>query len=237
MEEQRTILVVDDEPEVSSVLESALDAREYRIRSVSKWTEAIAEIHETPPDIVLLDLYLPTVQGEALLEFIKDQNLNFPVVIVSSEIDPGKMQQLGQLGASGFVRKPFEEDDLVVVVEQVLAMWGEDLAQQAPSVDAAPPGGTKGAAEPIVERQESAPATLAVSPGAGVEQLQRDQPVVATSPERHRRQRRRPRSQKNRNFFLFLFAVLVILFATWLLFSAQELLSDGFFGIDIDTGP
>ena len=99
LEEQRTILVVDDEPEVSTVLESALAHREYRIRSVRKWTEAIAEIHETPPDIVLLDLYLPTVQGEALLEFIKDLNLNLPVVIVSSEIDPGKMAQLGQLGA------------------------------------------------------------------------------------------------------------------------------------------
>ncbi len=224
--------MVDDEPEVSTVLESALDSREYRIRSVNKWTEAIAEIHETPPDIVLLDLYLPTVQGEALLEFIKDLDLNLPVVIVSSEIDPNKMQQLGQLGASGFVRKPFEEDDLVVVVEQVLAMWSEDLAQQTPSGESAP---TVDDGPPVTEEvKEEEPESQAISPGAGVEQLQRDRPQVETRPERRRRAQRRTRSHRGRNYIL---AFLACLLATWLLTIVQGMLSSGFFGIDIDTGP
>ena len=237
MEEKRTILVVDDEPEVSSVLESALDSREYQIRSAHKWTEAIAAIHETPPDIVLLDLYLPTVQGEALLEFMKDMSLDFPVVIVSSEIDPGKMQQLGQLGASGFVRKPFEEDDLVVVVEQVLAMWSQDLANRVPT-------DSPSAAEQINRPAEATPpeTILAVSPGAGIGQLERAQPQFAAESER-RRGERRPRNRRRRPgrhrrwALTFLIGLVVCIVGTWLMFEAQGLLSSGFFGIDIDTGP
>lgn len=214
MDQQLTILVVDDEPEVASALGSALDEQEYQVRCVQKWTEAIAEIHETPPDVVLLDLYLPTVKGEALLEFIKNLHNNLPVIIVSSEIEPDKMQQLGRLGASGFVRKPFERDDLVVVVEQVLAHWNNDLSNQAP----APPPGPPQPDETIIK------------PDAGIEKLEQAQTQVETRPAIRRRSGRRVRKGRNRAFILTFLACIL---GTWLLTLAQEMFSSGFFGIDL----
>jgi len=119
--EGRTILVVDDEMDVVTALESGLKGQGYEIRQASRWTEAIAEIQDHRPDAVLLDLYLPNVQGEALLEFIRDLDAKLPVIIVSSEIEVSKLEQLGRLGANGFVRKPFSEDDLFLVVDPILS--------------------------------------------------------------------------------------------------------------------
>lgn len=214
MDQQLTILVVDDEPEVASVLGSALDEQEYQIRCVQKWTEAIAEIHETPPDVVLLDLYLPTVQGEALLEFIKNLDSDLPVIIVSSEIEPDKMQQLGRLGASGFVRKPFERDNLIVVVEQVLTQWGNDLSSQAPAPPPKPPQPDK----PIIKS------------GAGTEKLEQAQPRVEARPASRRRSGRPVPKGRNRAFIVTFLACIL---ATWLLTMVQEMFSSGFFGMDI----
>lgn len=116
----RTILVVDNDPNVLQAVETYLVDLEYHVVKASVWTEAIAEIEENLPDAILLDLHLPTVQGEALLEFIRQTHATLPVVIISTDISPPEMTRLSQLGASGFIRKPFETDDLFLVLEQVL---------------------------------------------------------------------------------------------------------------------
>ena len=56
------------------------------------------------------------MQGEALLDFIRESDRRLPVVIISADTKPNEMARLGELGASGFIRKPFETDDLLVVL-------------------------------------------------------------------------------------------------------------------------
>jgi DNA-binding NtrC family response regulator len=185
VDEERTILVVDDEQDVARALESGLKYQGYDIRQVSRWTEAIAEIQDHRPDAVLLDLYLPNVQGEALLEFIRDLDKNLPVVIVSSEIDPAKLEQLERKGANGFVRKPFSEDDLFMVVEQILAD-SNHRAEPPQVVENSPPT--------TVE-----PETPVVLPGAGVDGLERDRPEVTAAPARRTQSSRRSSSRRKKS--------------------------------------
>lgn len=222
MDDERTILVVDDETDVTTTLESMLADRDYTIRQASRWTEAIAQIQENRPVAVLLDLYLPTVQGEALLEFIRDLDATLPVVIVSSEIDPTRLEHLGRMGANGFVRKPFEEDDLFLVVEQILSDVEQRTVAEAPAAPAPVPEPVSAAAE----RSRSAPPR--VDPGAGVEKVERQRPEVETAPAR----RKRRRSKKKTRLRGYVIAFLFCLVATWLLFVAQDMLSQGFFGMD-----
>ncbi len=120
MEHPRTILVVDDDPTVLQAVENYLDDHEYQVVKASLWTEAITELENSAPDAVLLDLHLPTVQGEVLLDFIRQTHHALPVIIISSNISSSEMMRLSSLGASGFIRKPFQTDDLLLVLEQVL---------------------------------------------------------------------------------------------------------------------
>ncbi len=220
MDQERTILVIDDERDVVTALESMLGGQGYEIRQATRWTEAIAEIQDHRPDAVLLDLYLPTVQGEALLEFIRDFDASLPVVIISSEIEPSKLEQLGRIGANGFVRKPFSEDDLFVVVEQVLS------EAEAKKIEAA---------EKPQDRKPVPPTPVAepprIHPGAGVERLERDRAEVEATPARRTRGRRGRQKFKAKSYLIALFFCLV---ATWLLIMAKGMLSQGFFGININ---
>ena len=227
--QDHTILVVDDETDVVAALESMLADRGYIIRQATRWTEAIAEIQDHRPDAVLLDLYLPNVQGEALLEFIRDLDPHLPVVIVSSEIETSKLDQLGRLGANGFVRKPFSEDDLFLVVEQI-------LSEATARADRRSEEDVKTAVEPEVPvpSPEPEPEPSKIDPGAGIERLERARPEIDVSPPQTKRRsqpkRRGRRKGRMRNYMVAFF---ICLFGTWALFMAQEMLSQGFFGIDI----
>lgn len=116
----RTILIIDNDPLVLEAVEAFLNNHDYSVIRAQRWTEAIRELTDSDPDAVLLDLHLPTVRGEALLEFIRENHADLPVVIISEGATPDEMARLDKLGASGFIRKPFDTEDLIVILEQVL---------------------------------------------------------------------------------------------------------------------
>jgi len=232
----RTILVVDDDSTVCEAVTSYLSEEEYRIVTASRWTEAIAILQEDRPDAMLLDLHLPTVQGEALLEFIRESDRRLPVVIISTDIKPDKMARLGELGASGFIRKPFETDDLLVVLEQVLV----DL-----SVLSVESSDAENAKADDLEQNSGTELGPGITPGAGIYDLSR-QPTsspLETTPgamATHRRRRsgkKRGRSRKTlrgtwirklRNFVLIIVFFLLTAFG---IYVTRSNFGEGFAGI------
>ncbi len=231
MEQPQTVLLIDDDPEVLETATSYLSQHGFQVFTTSLWTEAIAHLQATPPDLVLLDLTLPTVQGETLLEFIREQDQNLPVVILTSGIDAEKIEHLGKLHANGFIRKPFDVDDLLVVVEQAL-IERENLATATVSATAGQQ----------VQREQAAPQQRVaaplprssgpkVSPGAGVGALPPQRQPAASPPARRRRTRKKKtgRSLKRiRNYVLAFILFLMIGVVVW---AMQNTLSAGFFGI------
>ncbi|MDP6779707.1 MAG: response regulator [Candidatus Latescibacteria bacterium] len=236
MDDTRTVLLVDNEPDVLESATSWLSQRGFQVETATKWTEAILRLQETPPDIVLLDLSLPTVRGEAILEFIREIDSDLPVVAISAGTDPDEIERLGALGASGFIRKPFGAEDLVVVVEQTLAesipVPDEEEQNEEASGDEADLAETR-PLDPEPPVPESAPEPPRITPGAGIgalEPLARAEPSYSPARRRRTKKVRSRRTRRIRNYILACVLFILIAFTIWI---AQERLSGGFFGIGV----
>ena len=227
MQPSRTILTIDDDPDVLEAVETFLNAHEYKVVTAQRWTEAITQLSDASPDAVLLDLHMPTVQGEALLEFIRENHAGLPVVIISAGATPEEMARLGDLGANGFIRKPFDTEDLIVILEQVLLDLEEESRTEPPALPTTEPSAEELVdAEPEVELEngpfvgellldtsKTGPSALpsGVSPGSGASNLSRLQPQQQTV-----RRRRKKKSKPVRKLSLLKkirnFAIVVLLF-------------------------
>jgi two-component system KDP operon response regulator KdpE len=105
------ILVVDDEPPIRKLLRMGLTSQGYQVLEAPNGKTAL-ELLAKKPDLVILDLGLPDVDGLDLLRRIRHRHENLPVVVLSSRGDePGKVAAL-DLGADDYVTKPFGMDEL-----------------------------------------------------------------------------------------------------------------------------
>ena len=144
---------------------------------------------------------------------------SLPVVIVSEAVDSDRIEQLGRLGANGFLRKPLQPDDLLVVLEQAL-VEGEPVLLPEET-------------EPPTEQEgiESPEGEAAVTPGSGVETIVSSQ--VQTAPRRRRVRKKKTggrRLKRIRNYLLSVFLFVLIGILVWILRYA---FSAGFLGIGL----
>ncbi len=118
---RETILICDDEPSLRELMRIALDG-EYVFEEAASAAEAVERVRELRPDLVLLDVMMPGGSGlEALAEIRADAGLQETrVVIVSAFSSESDQQSALAAGATAFVSKPFDPDDLAAVVEDVL---------------------------------------------------------------------------------------------------------------------
>jgi two-component system KDP operon response regulator KdpE len=113
------VLVVDDEPEMVRALRTNLAAHGYEVYSATSGGEAETVYAMRHPDIVLLDLGLPDVDGLAVIEHIRAQ-ADTPIVVLSARgAEPDKVRAL-DLGADDYLTKPFGVDELLARVRVAL---------------------------------------------------------------------------------------------------------------------
>ena len=113
------ILVIDDEPPIRKLLRMGLTAQGYQILEAPNGKTAL-ELLNQKPDLVLLDLGLPDIQGHELLRMIRSRNESVPIVVLSSRGDEaGKVQAL-DFGADDYVTKPFGMDELLARMRAAL---------------------------------------------------------------------------------------------------------------------
>jgi two-component system KDP operon response regulator KdpE len=113
------VLVVDDEPPIRKLLRMGLGAQGYEVIEAANGKTALALLEESP-DIVILDLGLPDIQGHDLLRMIRGRSEAIPVVVLSSRGDEaGKVQAL-DCGADDYVTKPFGMDELLARMRAAL---------------------------------------------------------------------------------------------------------------------
>jgi DNA-binding response OmpR family regulator len=117
------VLVVDDEPMVRDVLERYLTAEGFAVRSAADGEEALARIDEGLPDLVLLDLMLPKVDGYEVLSRIRDQG-STPVIMLTARGEETDRIVGLDLGADDYVTKPFSPREVVARVRAVLRRTG-----------------------------------------------------------------------------------------------------------------
>jgi two-component system, OmpR family, KDP operon response regulator KdpE len=113
------ILVIDDEPPIRKLLRMGLTAQGYQILEAPNGKTAL-ELLNQKPDLVLIDLGLPDIQGHELLRMIRSRNESVPIVVLSSRGDEaGKVQAL-DFGADDYVTKPFGMDELLARMRAAL---------------------------------------------------------------------------------------------------------------------
>lgn len=105
----KTILIIDDDIHIGNMLEETLTKEGYRILRAYSGTEALLVLSGAKPDLILLDLMLPGLEGEDLLPQIK----GIPVIVVSAKIDIDNKVNLLLGGAVDYVTKPFHTKELL----------------------------------------------------------------------------------------------------------------------------
>ena len=119
----RTVLVVDDSPSIRNLIEKALTGAGFNVISAENGQRALELLVKYTPDMILSDLHMPELDGFGLCKTVHaDRNLaQIPFIIMSSDGDRATMRRLLQYGASAYLVKPFNIDQLVVTAERFLS--------------------------------------------------------------------------------------------------------------------
>lgn len=113
---------MDDEPFNIEVLEQAMDENEYRVLTASNGKEAWEKIKSEEPDLVLLDLMMPVMDGFEVLAKVKDDPMlrNIPIIIVSAEQDSKSVVKGIKQGAEDYLTKPVDPAQFLKKVKEFL---------------------------------------------------------------------------------------------------------------------
>jgi CheY-like chemotaxis protein len=113
------VLVVEDEPAVRALLSMALEAESYQVETAEDGEEALAKVQVQKPDVILLDLFLPKMDGSEVIEALRADPTTRDVKIISMSAVYGLLSAMKH-PVQGYVPKPFDTDVLLSILEEVL---------------------------------------------------------------------------------------------------------------------
>ena len=105
----KTVYLLEDDISLSMVIEELLVSASFHVKTFSDYRLFFDAIRTIKPDIILLDLMLPLVNGEEVLKYLKTNVLmhNIPVIVVSGLVDEAEKVRCLDLGADDYITKPF----------------------------------------------------------------------------------------------------------------------------------
>lgn len=116
-----SILVIEDEPEIRELLRTNLEVRGFSVDEAADGAEAIDRLFDSKPDVVLLDLMMPEIDGFDVLEFIRGrpESQYIPVILLTALSEEADRVRGLSLGAQDYVVKPFSIDELMLRVKSL----------------------------------------------------------------------------------------------------------------------
>ena len=120
------IVIVEDEPDTLLMLRLNLEATGFETSLAADGATAVRRITEEQPDLVLLDLMLPVMDGWAVLAELQTWTNAPSVVVVSAKNTPRDRVRATQLGATAYVAKPFDMDELIGVLKEAFLAHGTE---------------------------------------------------------------------------------------------------------------
>ncbi|PHQ65873.1 MAG: diguanylate cyclase response regulator [Sulfurimonas sp.] len=115
-----TICIVDDSPLVISSLSDVLVPMNYTVHSSTNGKEALEAIHKNTPDLIILDVEMPVMDGYETITQIKEnkKTKNIPVIFLTSVTKPDAIKKIFDLGASDYISKPFIVEEMLARIEK-----------------------------------------------------------------------------------------------------------------------
>jgi DNA-binding response OmpR family regulator len=120
----KTIMVVDDEKRLVSLVESYLAQEGYRVVSAYNGKEALAVARREKPDLIVLDVMMPEMDGYEFMRKHRAEN-NTPIILLTARVDDEEKVIGLEVGADDYMTKPFRPRELVARVRAVLRRAGE----------------------------------------------------------------------------------------------------------------
>lgn len=109
------VLVVDDEPGIRATVSAMLEIEGYAVAEATNGAEALAVVEAGAPDLILLDMRMPVLDGWAFAAELRRRGHAMPIVVMTAARDAARWA--AEIAATGFVSKPFGYDDLIRAVE------------------------------------------------------------------------------------------------------------------------
>jgi len=120
----KTILIIEDEVNLSELLKFRLEVNGYLVETAFDGEEGMSKIGTTKPDLVILDIMMPKVDGYEVLRRVKadPKTKNIPIIVLTARSQNKDMDQAKALNADSFISKPFEPKDLLKEIEKLLKL-------------------------------------------------------------------------------------------------------------------
>ncbi|MFN8693174.1 MAG: response regulator transcription factor [Holosporales bacterium] len=118
-EKKNTILVVDDAPEIQKMLSILLGMENFKVVESTSGQQAIRQTISSKPELILLDLGLPDMDGKAVITAIREWS-QVPIIVLSAQSGDAHIVEALNLGASDYVTKPFNIDVLLARINAAL---------------------------------------------------------------------------------------------------------------------
>jgi two-component system, chemotaxis family, chemotaxis protein CheY len=118
----KTILSVDDSVSALQMIKLTLAAAGYQVIQAGNGAEGLAKARSTAADMVITDLNMPVMNGIGLIRELRrlPNYKGVPIVFLTTESDPAMKQEAKAAGATGWITKPFQQEQLLAVVRKVL---------------------------------------------------------------------------------------------------------------------
>lgn len=120
VEKSINILLVDDDRDYSEIMGFWLKSKGHIVKSVSNGKEALEVLKEKNPDIVLLDIDMPEMDGMETLRHIREMNKEVPVIMVTAHGGQERIKKAESLGASGFFNKATDFSVAAALIQKTL---------------------------------------------------------------------------------------------------------------------
>ena len=117
------VLIVDDDPGLRRYVRASLENEGYSVREAGSAEEGLAALEDEPPDLILLDVMMPKVDGWEMLRLVQERHGvgAIPVIMFSGRVEEGS-EEAASRGAQAFVGKPFDPEQLVESTKQLLPL-------------------------------------------------------------------------------------------------------------------
>jgi len=118
----RSILVVDDEPTARTMLRLILVRAGFEVVEAQDGTEALEEVQRQLPDLMILDIMMPGIDGFEVCQILRsqDETADLPIIMLSARADPESVNRGLLIGATKYLTKPVMPDELTRHVREVL---------------------------------------------------------------------------------------------------------------------
>ncbi len=116
------VLIVDDDANLREFLRASLEIDGYLVREAASADEGLAVLEEEPPDLILLDVMMPKVDGWEMLRLVRERHgvESIPVVMFSGKVEDEDEAAAQERGAQAFIGKPFDPEQLLASTKALL---------------------------------------------------------------------------------------------------------------------